>query len=108
LLPSSPSLSFSLTWDREIVRLGGGVELFEFAMSCFPCMSYRKVTVYWKCIGPVFPPGHFASPSAVICKAHVGLSVWVFSGDFVFSPTHFCHEATSWGVIGLATSVSSS
>ena len=50
----------------------------------------------------------FVSPPAVICEAHVGLSVWVFSGDFVFSPTHFCNEATSWGIIGLATTVSSS
>ncbi len=71
-------------------------------------MSYRKVTVYWKCIDPVFPQDTFASLPAVICEAHVGFSVWVFSGDFVFSPTHFHDEATSWGVIGLTTSVSSS
>jgi hypothetical protein len=70
-------------------------------------MSYRKVTVYWKFIDPVFPQDTFASPPAVICEAHVGLSVWVFRRDFVFSPTHFRNEATSWGIIGLATSVSS-
>ncbi len=34
-----------------------------------------------------FPQDTFASPPAVICEAHVGLSVQVFSGDFVFSPT---------------------
>jgi hypothetical protein len=55
-----------------------------------------------------FPQDTFASPPAVICEAHVGLSVWVFSGDFVFLPTQFRDEATSWGIIGLATSVSSS
>ncbi len=55
-----------------------------------------------------FPQDTFASPPAVICEAHVELSVRVFSGDFVFSPTHFRDEATSWGIIGLATSVSSS
>ncbi len=54
-----------------------------------------------------FPQDTFASPPAVIFEAHVGLSVRVFSGDFVFSPTHFRNEATSWGIIGLATSVSS-
>ncbi len=54
-----------------------------------------------------FPQDTFASPPAVICEAHVGLSVWVFSVDFVFSPTHFRNEATFWGTIGLATSVSS-
>ncbi len=54
-----------------------------------------------------FPQDTFASLPAKICEAHVGLSVQVFSGDFVFSPTHFCDEATSWGVIGIATSVSS-
>ncbi len=55
-----------------------------------------------------FPQDTFASPPAVICEARVGLSVQVFSGVFVFSTTHFRDEATSWGVIGLATSVSSS
>ena len=71
-------------------------------------MSYRKVTVYRKCIDPVFPQDTFAFPPAVICETHVGLAVQVFSGDFVFSPTHSHDEATSWGIIGLATSVSSS
>ena len=55
-----------------------------------------------------FPQDTCASPPAVICEAHVGLSVRVFGWDFVFSPTNFLDEATSWGVIGLATSVSSS
>ncbi len=55
-----------------------------------------------------FPQNTVAFPPAVICEAHVGLSVWVFSGDFVFFPTHFRDEATSWGIIGLVTSVSSS
>ncbi len=50
----------------------------------------------------------FTSPPAVICEAHVGLSVRVFSGDFIFSLTHFRDKAASWGIIGLATSVSSS
>ncbi len=54
-----------------------------------------------------FPQDTFASLPAVICEAHVGLSVQVFSGDFVFSPTHFRNEATFWGVIGLTTSVTS-
>ncbi len=54
-----------------------------------------------------FPQDTFASLPAVICETHVGLAVWVFSGDFVFSPTHSRNEATSWDVIGLATSVSS-
>ena len=70
-------------------------------------MSYRKVTVYWKCIDPVRPRDTFAFPPAVI-ETHVGLAGWVFSGDFVFSPTHSRNEATSWGIIGPATSVSSS
>ncbi len=48
----------------------------------------------------------FASPPAGICETHVGLAVQVFSGDFIFSPTHSCDDATSWGIIGLATSVS--
>jgi hypothetical protein len=55
-----------------------------------------------------FPQDTFASLPAVICEAHVGLFVQVFCGGFVFSPIHFHDEATSWGVIGLATSVSSS
>jgi hypothetical protein len=55
-----------------------------------------------------FPQDTNASPPAVIFKAHVGLSVRVFSGDFVFSPAHFRDEATSWGIIELAASVSSS
>ncbi len=54
-----------------------------------------------------FPQDTFDTPPAVICEAHVELSVQVFSGDFIFSPTHFRNEATSWGVMGLATSVSS-
>ncbi len=37
----------------------------------------------------------FASPPAGICETHVGLAVRVFSGDFVFSPTHSLDEATS-------------
>ncbi len=41
-----------------------------------------------------FPQDTFASPPAVICEAHVALSIWIFSGDFVFSPTHFRDEAT--------------
>jgi hypothetical protein len=92
------------------VSLGGGIELFDFAMSRFPCMSYRKVTVYWECtiLSLFFHQDTFASPPAGICETHVGVAVWVFSGDFVFPPTHSCDEATSWGVIGLATSVSSS
>ncbi len=56
-----------------------------------------------------FPQDTFASPPAVICETHVGLSVRVFRGDFIFSSKHFRNEAiTSWGIIGLATSVSSS
>jgi hypothetical protein len=56
-----------------------------------------------------FPQDTCASLPAVIFEVHVGLSVQGFSGDFVFSPTptHFRDEATSWGIIGLATSVSS-
>ncbi len=54
-----------------------------------------------------FPQDTFASPPAVTCETLVGLAVWVFSGDFVFLPTHSHNDATSWGVIGLATSVSS-
>ncbi len=50
----------------------------------------------------------FAFLPAVICETHVGLPGRVFSGDFVFSSTHSHDEATSWGVIGLTTSVSSS
>ncbi len=52
-----------------------------------------------------FPQDTFAFPPAVICETHIGLAGLVFSGDFVFLPTHSCNEATSWGVIGLATSV---
>ncbi len=55
-----------------------------------------------------FQQDTFASLPAGICETHVGLAVRVFSGDFVISPTHSRNEATSWGVIGLATSVSSS
>jgi hypothetical protein len=54
-----------------------------------------------------FPQDTFAFPPAEICETHVGLAGWVFSGDFLFLPTHSRDEATSWGVIGLVTSVSS-
>ncbi len=77
-----------------------------------PCADSRvcpteKLLITGNVLILFFPQDTFASPPAVICEAHVGLSVQVFSGDFVFSPTHFCNEATSWGIIGLATSVSS-
>jgi hypothetical protein len=52
-----------------------------------------------------FPQDTFAFLPAVICETHVGLAGLVFSGDFVFSPTHSRDEATSWCTIGLATSV---
>jgi hypothetical protein len=77
-----------------------------------PCADYHvcpteKLLFTGNVLILFFPQDTFASPPAVICEAHVGLSVRVFSGDFAFSPTHFCNEATSWGIIGLPTSVSS-